>query len=169
LAGTKVAGHERGRGRTRRARTWPGTNSARRGRGLGSEGTASTARLAGNPTPAWHDHVVPTQADIGWLTIRLTEPNARRLNATLAAIVERAHACGLRAATITHSPGEVPVPRQTPRQITLPDGVRGTVTVADLHAKLREFVVQIGDLLRARATVEIDGTAVALDRQPVGS
>jgi hypothetical protein len=103
------------------------------------------------------------------LTIRLTEPNARRLNATLAAIVERAHACGLRAATITHSPGEVPVPRQTPRQISLPDGVRGTVTVADGHAKLREFVVQIGDLLRARATVEIDGTAVALDRQPVGS
>jgi len=107
------------------------------------------------------------------LTIRLTEPNVRRLNATLAAIVDRAHACGMKAATITHPRGAVPVPRQTPqqtpRQISLPDGVGGTVTVAADHAKLREFVVQIGDLLGARATVEIDGTAVALDRQPVGS
>jgi hypothetical protein len=107
------------------------------------------------------------------LTIRLTEPNVRRLNATLAAIVDRAHACGMKAATITHSPGAVPVPRQTPqqtpRQVSLPDGVTGTVTVADEPTKLGEFVVQIGDLLGSETTVEIDGVAVEPERQSVGS
>jgi hypothetical protein len=151
---------------------------------------------------SWHDQLVRTKPDIGWLTIRLTEPSVRRLNATLTAIVKRAHACGLQAATIAHPPGELPVPRQLsgptmptqvprpassqvprqassqapsqtpaqmPRQISLPDGVSGTVTVADEHAKLREFVVQTSDLLGSDATVEIDDAAVALERQPVGS
>jgi hypothetical protein len=154
----------------------------------------------------WHDQVVRTKPDIGWLTIRLTEPSIRGLNATLTAIVKRAHACGLQAATIAHPPGELPAPRQMsvptmptqlprqtprqassqtprqassqtpsqvpaqmPRQISLPDGVSGTVTVADEHAKLREFIGQISDLLGSDATVEIDGAAVALQRQPVGS
>jgi len=141
----------------------------------------STARLARNLPMPWHDQVVRTKPDIGWLTIRLTEPSVSRLDATLTAIVKRAHACGLKAATIAHTPGELPVPRpmpspmpskapsQAPRQITLPDGVSGTVTVADEQSKLREFVVQISDLLGSDVTVEIDGTAVALQRQPVGS
>lgn len=136
-----------------------------------------TARLAGNQTGSWDDHAVRTHADIGWLTIRLTEPNARRLNAKLTSIVKRAHGCGLKAATIAHAHGELPVQRQRPdhqaagtrSQISLPDGVTGTVTVADEPAKLREFVVQLSDLLESDTTVEIDGTAVAFERQPVGS
>jgi hypothetical protein len=117
--------------------------------------------------------------------IRLTEPNVRRLNAKLTAIVKRAHGYGLKAATIAHAHGELPVQRQMPGQMTcqmpgllpgevprlisLPDGVTGTVSVADEPAKLREFVVQLSDLLESDTTVEIDGTAVAFERQPVGS
>lgn len=130
---------------------------------------SDAARLAGNQWLSWHDQAVRTQASIGWLTIRLTEPNARRLNTALTTIVKRAHACGLKAATIAHQRGDLPVPRQEPRQISLPDGVTGTVTVADERGKLREFVVQISDLLGPDATVEIDGTVVAIQRQPVGS
>ena len=110
-----------------------------------------------------------TKSGVSWLTVRLTEPNVRRLNATLTAIVKRAHACGLKAATIAHAPGEPPVPRPRPAQIFLPDGVSGTVTVADDPAKLREFVVQIGDLVGPDAAIEIDGMPIESERQPVSS
>ncbi len=121
-----------------------------------------------------------TQARVGWLSIRLTAPDDRHLDATLAAIVTRAHASGLKAATIAQPRGELPVPRQErrptrqppgepPREIALPDGVSGTVTVADDPARLREFVVQVSDLLGPDAAVEIDGNVLDVKRQPVSS
>ena len=110
-----------------------------------------------------------TKPAVGWLTISLTEPTARHLNTVLAAIVRRAHASGLKAATIAHPPGEPPASRQRPGQIVLPDGVSGRVTVADRPDRLAEFVLELADLIGPRAVVEIDGVPVECERQPVSS
>jgi hypothetical protein len=109
---------------------------------------------------------VQTKRDVGCLTISLTEPTVHRLDTVLAAIVRRAHASGLKAATIAHPPGEPPAPRQRPDQISLPDGVSGRVTVADRPDRLAEFVVELADLVGPRAVVEIDGVPVECQRQP---
>lgn len=123
--------------------------------------------------------------DVAWLSIRLRERDSARLTATLTEIVKRAHACGLRAATIFHAAGDVAVPglyaptvaaatlpsqagRSAP-SISLPEGVGGSVTVADEADRLRSFVAVLGDLIPDDATVRLDVAhdAYDLSRQPV--
>jgi hypothetical protein len=130
--------------------------------------------------------------DVAWLSIRLRERDSARLTATLAEIVKRAHAYGLRAATIFHAAGEGAIPRLSAptvpaastaptastvppqarkgaRSISLPEGVGGTVTVADEADRLRSFVAVLGDLVPADATIRLDVAhdVYDLSRQPV--
>ena len=101
-------------------------------------------------------------ADVAWLTIQIRESSSRRLNATLAELVKRAHAFGLKAATIAQPAGDVArgstaIPRQpTRRVISLNDGVAGTVTIADQPEQLRAFVGTVADLVGADASIQLD-------------
>lgn len=101
--------------------------------------------------------------DVAWLTIRLRERDSGRLTAALIEIVKQAHAGGLRAATIFHAPGDVSMPRlsavhseKSHPSISLPDGVGGTVTIADDAERLRDFVAVLGDLVPSNAAIRID-------------
>lgn len=96
-------------------------------------------------------------ADVAWLTIQIREPSSRRLNAALAELVKRAHAFGLKAATIAQRPGDVAIPRQSTRRvISLTDGVAGTVTIADEPEQLRAFVATVAELLGDNASIQLD-------------
>lgn len=111
-------------------------------------------------------------ADVGWLTIQIREANDRRLAAKLAALVKRAHAFGLKAATIAQPAGDAAIPRQPGRRvIMLADGVVGTVTIADQPAQLHAFVADVAALLSADARVEltVDGEVRELDTQPIAA
>jgi len=111
-------------------------------------------------------------AGVGWLTIQIREPTDRRLNAKLAALVKRAHAFGLKAATIAQPAADVAVPRQPGRRvITLADGVVGTVTIADQPDQLHAFVAAIAATLSTDTRVElaVDGVVRELDTQPIAA
>ncbi len=107
-------------------------------------------------------------AGVAWLTIQIREPSDLRLDERLAELVTRAHAFGLKAATIAQPVRDAAVPRQpTSRVISLPDGVAGTVTIADSPDQLRAFAAGLGDLLGVDARVElaVDGVARELEVQ----
>lgn len=107
--------------------------------------------------------------DIGWLTIHVREPTNAELAATLRAVALRASACGLRAATIAYGEGESWNPRQPAEAIVVPDGVGGTVTIADAPPALHEFVHANGDVIPAEAFVRLilGDDVVELGRSPV--
>jgi hypothetical protein len=94
-------------------------------------------------------------AGVGWLTVQIRESSGRRLDAKLAEVVKRAHAFGLKAATIAQPAADVAIPRQTARVITLADDVVGTVTIADRPDQLHAFVTDIASLLGAGARFEL--------------
>lgn len=118
-------------------------------------------------------------ADVARLTIRLREPSPRRLRAKLADIVQRAHAAGMQAATISDAAAlprrdAAALPRQDAQQtatISLPEGVGGTVTIADISARLRAFVVEVADLAGPQACIQLEdaGTVYELTPLPAGS
>lgn len=111
-------------------------------------------------------------AGVGWLTIQIRESSERRLNARLGELVTRAHAFGLKAATIAQPGNDIAIPRQPGRRvIALPDGVVGTVTIADRPEQLDAFVADVVGLLGAGARVEliVDGVARELGVQPIAA
>jgi hypothetical protein len=117
-------------------------------------------------------------ADVARLTIRLREPSPRRLRAKLADIVQRAHAAGMQTAAISAGMQAAALPRRAPTQdaqqtatISLPEGVGGTVTIADVPARLRAFAVEVSDMAGPQACIELDdaGTVYDLTPLPAGS
>lgn len=111
-------------------------------------------------------------ANVGWLTIAIREPSDRRLKARLSELVKRAHAFGLKAATIAQPASDVAIPRQTThRVINLADGVVGTVTIADQPDRLHAFVADISALLGGEARVElsVDGVVREIGAEPMAA
>jgi hypothetical protein len=111
-------------------------------------------------------------ADVGWLTIQIRESSDRRLKARLGELVKRAHAFGLKAATIAQPASDAAIPRQTTRRvITLADGVVGTVTIADQPDQLHAFVADVASLLGVAARVElsVDGVVRELGAEPMAA
>ncbi len=111
-------------------------------------------------------------ADVGWLTIQIRESSERRLRARLAEVVKRAHAFGLKAATIAQPANDAAIPRQTTRRvITLSDGMVGTVTVADQPEALHAFIADVAGLLGSDARVElsVDGVVRELGVEPMAA
>jgi hypothetical protein len=112
-----------------------------------------------------------TSADDARLTIHLHEPDSTRLRAALSELVERAHAFGLRAATMSGSHDDAVIPRQFSPTISLSDAVHGTVNISDDPERLRVFAATVSQGLAPEASIRLDiaGTVHELDRLPLKS